>query len=304
MTTAVRNVGASVTARLLNIARETGDDYQRLLTSYCFERFLYRVGVSSVGDRFVLKGAMLLRTWADQPYRATTDLDLLRRGESDTDAIRRDLAAVCNVSVAADGVTFEAAAAEIEPVRTEDEYAGMRVILPASLGTARLRLQIDLGVGDAVWPAPRTTGYPALLDFPAPSVLAYPPEAVVAEKLEAIVVLGMRNSRIKDFFDLEYMARHFTFDRATLAEAVRRTFERRGTPIPTEDPVSLTTDYWTDPIRPSQLRAFARRAGLEVSSEYAVPLALLRFFLLPVLKAARGTNLRAIWRPGGPWEAH
>ena len=106
--------------------------------------------------------------------------------------------------------------------------------LPA--GSARLVLQIDMGAGDSVWPAPQSCNYPTLLEFPAPRVLAYPREAVIAEKLEAMVVLGDRNSRIKDFFDLHFLASQFEVDRATLTEAIRRTFERRRTPIPSEPP--------------------------------------------------------------------
>ena len=125
-------------------------------------------------------------------------------------------------------------------------------------------LQIDLGLGDSVWPAPQICTYPALLDFPAPTIMAYPREAVVAEKFEAIVVLGSRNSRIKDFFDLHHLANHFGFDRAILAESIRRTFERRGTPIPADEPIGLTQAYWENPSRAVQVEAFARRAKLIV----------------------------------------
>src|ERR1043166_983781 len=197
-----RNLPASVAARLLQRAKLRGDDYQTLLTGYSFERFLSRLGVSELRDRFVLKGAMLLRVWSDQPYRATRDLDLLRRGDGSFDAIRADLAAICAVPVDPDGSDFDGGAVSIEAIRAEDEYAGTRVTLPARSGSARLRLQSDMGIGDSVWPAPQPFAYPALLDFPEPRVLAYPREAVVAEKVEAIVVLGDGNSRIKDFFDL------------------------------------------------------------------------------------------------------
>jgi hypothetical protein len=225
-------------------------------------------------ERFVLKGAMLLRLWSDQPYRATRDLDLLRKGDG----------------------SFEA-------IRAEDEYAGTRATLPARCGKARLSLQIDMGLGDSVWPAPRSCAYPALLDFPPPEVLAYPREAVVAEKLEALVVLGDRNSRIKDFFDLHHLASRFEFDRETLAEAVRRTFARRKTPIPVEPPIGLTPAYWENPSRPAQVRAFARRAGLVVGGDPAPDLArVLGAFLLPLLEdVRRDTRREGTWQPGGPW---
>jgi hypothetical protein len=274
MTAAKSNLPASVAARLLNRAKQTGDVYQTLLTSFCFERFLYRLGKSEVRERFVLKGAMLLRLWSDQPYRATRDLDLLRKGDG----------------------SFEA-------IRAEDEYAGTRATLPARCGKARLSLQIDMGLGDSVWPAPRSCAYPALLDFPPPEVLAYPREAVVAEKLEALVVLGDRNSRIKDFFDLHHLASRFEFDRETLAEAVRRTFARRKTPIPVEPPIGLTPAYWENPSRPAQVRAFARRAGLVVGGDPAPDLArVLGAFLLPLLEdVRRDTRREGTWQPGGPW---
>jgi hypothetical protein len=161
-----------------------------------------------------------------------------------------------------------------------------------------------MGLGDAVWPAPQACTYPTLLDFPAPELLAYPREAVVAEKLEAIVVLGDRNSRIKDFFDLHHLAHRFEFDRATLFEVVRRTFERRHTPIPAEDPIGLTSLYWENPSRPAQVRAFARRARIAVPEKPAEEfMRLLHALLSPVLEDLRnGTGREGTWRPGGPWQ--
>jgi hypothetical protein len=221
------NLAASVAARLLNRAKETGDEHQTLLTSYCLERFLFRLGASDRRASFVLKGAMLLRLWSDQPYRATRDLDLLRRGDGAFEAIREDVRAIVATRVTPDAVSLDADRIRIEAIRAEDEYAGVRCTLPARCGNARLNLQIDMGLGDAVWPPPQACVYPTLLDFPAPDVLAYPREAVVAEKLEAMVVLGERNSRIKDFFDLHHFASEFGFDRATLTEAARHAGSRR-----------------------------------------------------------------------------
>jgi hypothetical protein len=167
----------------------------------------------------------------------------------------------------------------------------------------RLTLQIDMGLGDSVWPAPRSCVYPALLDFPPPTVLAYPREAVVAEKLEAMVVLGDRNTSIKDYFDLHYLGSRFEFDRATQVEAVRRTVARRRTPVPTEEPIGLTPAYWANPSRPAQVRAFARRAGLAIpgapGDEF---LRMLGSFLRPILDDLRGGEAReGTWMPGGPW---
>ena len=299
------NIGASVTARLLNRAKSSGDDFQTVLTSFCFERFLHRLGASDCRDRFVLKGAMLLRLWSDQPYRATRDLDLLRRGDGSFEAIRSDIRAICTTPVEPDAVEFDVNSMTVEAVRAEDEYAGTRATLVARCGTARLTLQIDMGVGDAVWPAAKRYIYPTLLDFSSPLILAYPREAVVAEKLEAMVVLGDRNSRIKDFFDLYYLASESEFDRATLTEAVRRTFVRRRTPIPADSPIGLTAAYWENPSRPAQMRAFARRAGIRLP---ALPeenfVGLLASFLNPVLDDLRNRRpVNGVWIPRGPWRS-
>jgi hypothetical protein len=166
-------------------------------------------------------------------------------------------------------------------------------------------LQIDTGMGDSVWPPPRLQAVPALLDFPRPEILAYPPEAVVAEKLEAMVVLGDRNSRIKDFFDLHYLAKRFDFDRPTLVEAVRRTFARRGTAISAEEPIGLTAAYWQNPSRPAQVLAFARRARLAVGPDPGKDLLrVLRAFLLPLLEDTRlKRRVEGQWPAGGPWKA-
>jgi hypothetical protein len=297
------NVAASVMARLLSRAKSRGDDYQLLVTAYAYERLLYRLGQSPVRDRFVLKGAMLLRLWSEQPYRATRDLDLLRRGDGSLDAIRSDLQVVLATAAPDDGLTFDASGLLLESIQADREDVGTRAILPARCGRARLSLQVDLGVGDAVWPAPEVRRYPTLLDAPPPEVLAYERETVVAEKLESVIVLGDRNSRIKDFFDLHMLATTFSFDRRELGESVRRTFARRKTPIPDVTPIGLTAAYWANPSRPAQVRAFSRRAGLAATAETAQQInAVLTAFLLPVLDdVAVGVSRPGNWQPGGPW---
>ena len=284
---------------------ERAIDYQILLGAYFCERFLYRLSQSPVSARFVLKGAMLLRLWADRPYRATRDLDFLRRGDGELGPIRADLETICGTEVAPDGVSFDPRSIRLDAIRREDEYAGTRARLLASCGSIRMTLQVDLGLGDAAWPPPESRLYPGLLDLPTAPVLAYVPDAMVAEKLEAMVVLGQRNSRIKDFFDVQHLAEHRGFEGAVLVESIRRTFVRRGTPIPGEEPVALTSAYWEDPAREVQIRAFGRRAGIPVSPRMARDmLPVLRAFLLPILdEVRRGTSRLGEWPAGGPWRS-
>ncbi len=297
-----RNLPASVAARLLSRSKRTGEDFQALLTAFFCERFLYRLGVSRAHARFVLKGAMLLRVWSDRPYRATRDLDLLRQGEGSAEAIRADIEAICATEVEPHGVVFDPASIRLEAIRPEDEYAGTRVTVATRCGAMRVTLQIDIGVGDRVWPSPQRRVYPAMLEFPSPTVLVYPPEAVI-EKLEAMIVFQERNSRIKDFFDIHHLASRFEFDGPTLADSIRRTFQKRHTPLPAHEPAGLTSSYWRDPARAPQIRAFTRRSGLAVGPNPGDELlGVLRPFLLPILDAVRGgAPMTGTWPPGGPW---
>ncbi|OGI44838.1 MAG: hypothetical protein A2637_05775, partial [Candidatus Muproteobacteria bacterium RIFCSPHIGHO2_01_FULL_65_16] len=206
-------------------------------------------------------------------------------------------------AVEPDGVEFDARDLTLEPIREDQEYAGLRAGFTAKLGNARIRLQVDIGGGDAVWPAPQEQVYPAMLEFPAPRVLTYSREAVVAEKFEAMVVLGARNSRIKDFFDVHYLATHFPFEGVELAEAIRCTFDRRKTPLPEEVPVGLTDEYWRQAGRDTQLRAFMRRTRMDATSEKISEIApMLRRFLLPPCEVLHNSEPFARhWSAGGPW---
>ena len=305
MVASKRDMAASVLARLLDQARKTGDDYQNLVTRYLTERFLHRLEISRFHDRFVLKGAVLLRVWSSQPYRATRDLDLLHRGDGSPEVIRAEIAEILATEVAPDGVVFDPASIRIQAIRPEDDYAGLRATIGVRCGTYRSTFQVDVGVADAVWPVPTRCPVPCLLGMPEPSVLAYSRDSVVAEKLEAIIVLGDRNTRIKDFFDLRYLAENFEFDRQTLAEAVRRTLRRRKTTLTESVPHGLTEAYWDSPGRSVQVRAFARRAGLEIDAEAMkqIPV-VLRSFLVPILEDVhRGRQTEGTWTPPGPWRA-
>jgi hypothetical protein len=235
--------------------------------------------------------------------RATLDLDLLRRGASNRQAIAADIRAICATPAPGDAVEFDTSELTAEDIRAQDEYAGVRIRFVGILGNTRTRLQIDIGTADATWPEPEVTSYPVLLDLPAPSVLAYHPATVVAEKVEALVVLGLTNSRIKDYFDLHYLAANFAFAGATLARAIGSTFERRKTPLPEAIPEGLTDAYWDFQGREAHLRAFARRTRLSADvPEARALLPLLRRFLLSPLAAARDAqSFDMEWKPGGPW---
>ncbi len=258
----VRDVAASVRARLVRLAHQRNEEAELTFLRYVLERFLYRLSRSPHGESVVVKGATLMAVWGGPAYRPTRDVDLLGRGSSSPKAVARLVRDVCAVDVRDDGVRFDLSTLTTEPLRADDEYPGVRAELTARLGSARIAVQIDVAFGQAVKPRPSKVEFPTLLDFPAPRLLAYPREVVVAEKSHAMVVLGMRNSRMKDFHDVWTLARSFAFDGRVLAGAFEATFERRRTPIPGGLPVAFTPGFWQDPDTSATWRAFCARSRL------------------------------------------
>lgn len=292
-----RNIGASVRARLLARSRAENADYQILLTRYALERLLYRLSISEHRERFILKGALLFVTWVADPFRPTRDLDLLGYGANNPEAVADTFKAICSTAVPDDGVTFDIEGLTAAPIREDLEYGGVRVQTYAVIDGARIPIQVDIGFGDIITPGPVEVDYPVLLDFPAPHIRTYPVETVVAEKFNAMVVLGIANSRLKDFYDLWLISRTFEFDRAGLFAAVQRTFERRNTPSPAELPTGLTDQYaeqwearWRVYLRREHMHAAPENLGLLVRD--------LREFLIPV---ALPSDIASHWSPGGPW---
>lgn len=297
------NVAASVRQRLLNIIRETGDDANLVWTRYATERLLYRLSISEYAGNFILKGAMLFTAWTGQPYRSTADIDFLGHGVVSSEGLAGVFHDICAVEVEPDGLEFDANSVKAAPIREEQIYQGQRVTLTAFLGKARILIQVDVGFGDVVTPKARMITYPTLLDFSAPRIRAYPRETVVAEKLQAMVVLGIANSRMKDFYDLNVLARDFAFDGAILTRAIKATFKRRKTEIPHETPLALTEEFGRDGTKSVQWKAFVSKGGFQQDvPELPDVLLHLREFLLPPLKAASGqTDVPKGWSAGGPW---
>jgi hypothetical protein len=152
-------------------------------------------------DRFILKGAMLLTKWFEDPLRPTRDLDFLAIGNDDQDEMVRIFQEVCGVSFN-DGVIFDPASVKVDRIREETEYGGLRITATAKVDTAEIRVVIDIAFGDSVEPGLEEMDLPVLLDFPAPHLRAYARETVIAEKFQAMVALGRANSRMKDLYHM------------------------------------------------------------------------------------------------------
>jgi predicted nucleotidyltransferase component of viral defense system len=297
----VRNMGASVRARLLDLARRNGDEFNFVLTRYGLERLLFRLA-STHGTQFVLKGAMLFPIWSGSSHRATHDMDLLGYGSPKVDVVTdifRDIAAV----PADDGVVFLPETVKVTEIREDAIYDGMRVTLEGRLDRAEIHIQVDIGFGDDVTPPPVATAYPTLLPMPPPVLRVYPRETVIAEKFHTMVELGQINSRMKDFYDLWFLAGGFEFDGALLASALRATFARRKTALPTNLPSALTNDFANDPQKQIQWRAFVTKARLPHRSlTLADVITRLRAFLMPVLTAqVQAVRRLGTWIPDRGW---
>lgn len=256
------NVAASVRARLLNVAKAQGVDFNQVLVRFALERILYRLAESQHAERFLLKGALLFTLWYDMPYRATRDADLLGFGASDLDAVASTFREIASIAVD-DGMVFDPNSVSVEEIRNEADYGGVRVIIAGELARARCKTQIDVGFGDAVTPAPVDSIYPVLLgDLPAPRLLTYPTYTVVAEKLHAIALLGMTNSRLKDYFDLSVLVQREVLDIDLLSRAIQATFERRGMLVPRTLPIGLSDEFSYDSSRQSLWLAFLKKNEL------------------------------------------
>lgn len=299
------NVAHSVRDRLLSIARRDGIDFNFILSRYAVERFLYRLAKSEHRDRFILKGAMLFAVWTHRPHRPTRDLDLLGLGDLSEASVRGIFQSVFEEPVEPDGLAFDPESIAVSEIRAEEEYQGRRVKALARLGTAKVFLQVDIGIGDAVTPPPEEVTFPVLLDMPAPKLRAYARETVIAEKLQAMAALGMLNSRMKDLYDIWTMAQQFEFDGSVLAEAIRATLDRRNTSVADELPAALTDEFGGDAVKQTQWQAFLRNHGLSrepsPTLEAVVP-ALRRFLELPCRAAGSGQAFTRHWPAQGPWE--
>jgi predicted nucleotidyltransferase component of viral defense system len=302
-TRAPTNLPASVRDRLRNVAKRRGEELQTTLTRYGVERLLYRLSQSDVRDRFILKGAVLFEVWDAGRRRPTRDVDFLGYGPSEPERIARIFRSLCHIDVESDGLIFHAETVRAEPIRETQDYGGIRVTLRATLGTARIPLQIDIGFGDVVTPEAETVAFPTLLTFPAPTVRAYPAETVIAETYQAMTTLGIINTRMKDFYDVYLLSDEHAFDGATLVAAISATFARRDTVLPVEPPVALTRLFGDDAAKATQWRAFLNRSRLvDTPAELGAITDRLHDFLWPLTNAARGAEpFAAAWLPGIGW---
>lgn len=276
------NLESSIQARLLNYSRVNKREYGQVLTMFALERLLYRLSQSKHSENFLLKGALLFDLWFDVPLRPTRDIDLLGFGLAELPHVVGVFEDLCRLQVA-DGMDYKTESIQADEIRKQANYAGIRVSLLALLGNSRISIQVDIGYGDAVTPAPEEALYPVLLDdLPAPKLRVYPMYTVVAEKLETLVSLGIANTRMKDYFDLWVLHQQGKFDNELLRTAIAETFLRRGKPLPKGVPVGLSDEFSGDVQKQRQWLVFLKKNQL-AQLDLGVLIVGLRAWLMPLI---------------------
>ena len=279
----IKNMSASVRQRLLNYAQNSGRPFGEVLQYYAMERFLYRLSASPHAGKFLLKGALMLTAWRAPVSRPTMDIDLLGETSNEVESIVQQMREVVQIDAPEDGIVFDPASFAGNAIREDADYSGVRVTFSGNLGAARIHMQIDIGFGDIVTPAPEKLSYPTILDFPAPMLFGYSRETAIAEKLQALVQLRMLNSRMKDYYDLWLLSGHPELSIPTLRVAILRTFQNRSTAIEAA-PIGLSREFCNDPGKETQWRAFLKRSNLtEVPKGLGEIGEDLREFLGPIL---------------------
>ncbi|MHB1293795.1 MAG: nucleotidyl transferase AbiEii/AbiGii toxin family protein [Anaerolineae bacterium] len=294
------NIPASVHRRLLNYAHDQRRPFNEVLQYYCLQRFLYRLGQSPLKERFILKGALMLVAWRSPVSRPTRDIDLLGRLDNAPETIVAAIRDICGVPVPEDGLFFDAASVMAERITEEANYSGVRVRFSASLGNARIPMQIDVGFGDLVVPGPTEIGLPAILGFPPAELWGYSRESAIAEKVQAMVALGEINSRLKDFYDIWLLSNLYAFDGNILYRAIQATFAQRHMRVTV--PMVALEPFFADAPRETQWRAFLQRNSLTAPATLQETTHALAGFLYPVLGSlVEGHLFSDHWPPGGPW---
>lgn len=278
------DIAASVLARLKNKAKESGRSYQLCLQLFCQEEFLRRLEKSQYSENLVLKGGLFIYSITDFDSRVTVDVDfLLRKVPNTPEQLQTVIETIISTPTDNDFVTFEIK--DIAPIAVAKKYAGIGVSLVARIKNTKTPFNIDFGVGDVIVPKQEKRKIPTQLeDFTAPTVNTYSLETTIAEKIDAILSLMEFSSRMKDYYDIYYLANKFDFDGATLTEALRKTFENRGHTF-TAEQFEQVMAFDSDDAMQKKWKAFVRKIDTK-TDDYSTVLKTIKTFLIKPFTAA------------------
>lgn len=288
------DAAAAVLARLKNKANESGRTYQRCLQLFCQEEFLRRLEKSKYVDNLVLKGGLFIYAITDFDSRVTMDVDfLLWKVPNTPEQLKTVLEEIITVPAGNDFVTYEIKG--IAPIAVTKKYAGIGASLVARIKNIRTPLNIDFSVGDMIVPKQEKRKIPTQLeDFTAPMINTYSLETTVAEKIDAILNLMEFSSRMKDYYDIYYLANKFDFDGALLAEAMKKTFANRNHSFTVEQFEQVMAFDGDEAMR-KKWKAFCRKTDIK-TDDYSTVLKAIRSLLSePFAAAVEGRNYVKRW---------
>ena len=295
------DIAASVLARLKNKAKESGRSYQLCLQLFCQEEFLRRLEKSKYAENLVLKGGLFIYSLTDFDSRVTVDVDfLLRQIPNTPEQLKGILEEVIAIQTGNDFVTFEIK--DITPIAVAKKYAGMGASMVAHIKNTRTPFGIDFGVGDIIVPKQEKRKIPTQLnDFVSPIINTYSIETTVAEKIDAILSLMEFSSRMKDYYDIYYLASKFDFDGVTLTEALKKTFENRGHSFTIAQFEQVMT-FDNDDAMQKKWKAFIRKIDTKTDDYSTVLKTIKEFLTKPFTAAARGKEFTEKWSAtNGEW---
>ena len=288
----IKNISVSVRNKLLNIANESNRDYNAILRRYFQERFLYRISISPYRSNFILKGAFLLMVNEISKFRPTKDIDfLVNTLSSEVEECTNVIKEIASINID-DGVEFITENINGKRIKEDADFEGVRVHIPYKMDTIKGYFSIDIGFGDKITNGPYEIEFPVLLDFPSPKIFVYSLESAVAEKFEAIVKLNFVTSRMKDFYDLIFIAKINSFNRKMLMEAIYKTFENRETNL--EDRNIIFDENFRNNIqKQTQWQSFLQLNKLDDNISFSEAIDKIQSFLQPIFDS----NTKNNWNP-------
>jgi hypothetical protein len=298
----IKDLPASVHARLKNLAKQSGRTFQELFYYHAMERFLYRLFSSQYSNSFILKGGLMFKGWGIPLRRPTRDIDVQGYQENSIENLAKIVQDICAQDVEPDGMWFDPDSVRGETIINEAEYQGVRIHFIGYLGKAAIYLQLDVSFANVITPTKIEAEYPSLLNMPSFEIHGYPYETTISEKFESMVKLGGINDRMKDFFDIWLLSQQVEIKGTTLAKAIRATFKNRKTPLPINMPTALTNEFAM--TRQDDWERFLRRSELNVLEYPSLDevISVLREFIWPVvMAAANNASFNSTWNAGEPW---
>ena len=295
------DIAASVLARLKNKAAESGRSYQLCLQLFCQEEFLRRLEKSKYAENLVLKGGLFIYSLTDFDSRVTVDVDfLLRQMPNTPEQLKTVLEEIIATPTGNDFITFEIK--DVAPIAVAKKYAGIGASVVARIKNTKTPFSIDFGVGDVIVPKQEKRKIPTQLsDFDAPTVNTYSLETTIAEKIDAILSLMEFSSRMKDYYDIYYLANKFDFDGATLTKALKKTFENRGHSFTIEQ-FEQVMGFDRDGAMQKKWKAFVRKIDTK-TDDYGTVLKTIKEFLTePFIAAVKSEAFTEKWSAAnGEW---